>query len=73
MAQFKELGRINITETKNIVANQLIEDGEMKGVHFNTHIITAKYEGFAQGGLFIPANKLEEFGELIKTVLAIKV
>ena len=70
MAQFKEITRTQVNESRDLVASQVIEDGTVKGVNFNSYIKTQKYTGFSQGGVFVPVEKLEEFGEMVRTVLA---
>ena len=70
MAQFKEITRIQVNESRDIVASQVVEDGVVKGINFNSFVRTQKYTGFTQGGMFVPVEKLEEFGEMVRTVLA---
>jgi len=70
MAQFKEIGRLVVNDARDIVASQVVEDGEVKGVNFNSFIRTQKYTGFSAGGVFVPVGNLEQFGDLVKTVLA---
>ena len=69
MAQFKEIARTTVNSARDIVASQVIEDGEVKGINFNSFVRTVKYTGFTTGGVFVPVEILAEFGELVKVVL----
>lgn len=70
MTKFNEIGRITVNGSKDMVASSVTEDGELKGINFNFYIKTDRYTGFTKDGLFVPGSKLEEFGELVRTVLA---
>ena len=70
MAQFEEIGRIKVNETRDIVMSKVSEDGQVKGVNINSYITTQKYTGFTKDGVFVPEDRIEEFGEMVKRVLA---
>ena len=69
-AQFKEICRTTVNGTRDIVISKVVEDGEVKGFNINSYVTTNKYTGFTQGGVFVPVEKLQDFGELVKTALA---
>lgn len=73
MAKFKEVTRFTVTKSRDIVASEVIEDGEVKGINFGSYIRTQKYTGHAKGGLFVPVNMMHEFEELVKTAHSILV
>ena len=70
MTQFKEVTRIEVNKSRDIVASQVIEDGEVKGFNINSFIRTQKYTGFTKDGVFVPVEKIEEFGNMVRVVLA---
>lgn len=50
--------------------SQVSENGvTMKGVNITSYVRTNSYTGFAKGGVFVPEDKIEEFGELVKLML----
>ena len=66
--QFKEIERININENRDIMISEVVEDGKLKGYNIGSYIRTAKYTGPAKGGTFIPADKYEDFQDMIQGV-----
>lgn len=71
MAEFKEIGRIKVNDARDVVMSRVTEDDVLKGVNINSYIRTEGYTGFAKGGVFIPEDKFEEFGELVVTMLSV--
>jgi hypothetical protein len=70
MAQFIEIGRVKVNPQRDIVASKVIDKGEFKGINFNNYVRTQKYTGFTPGGMFVPEGKIEEYSELVRTVLS---
>lgn len=71
MADFEEIGRVKINDARDVVMSKVSENGTVKGVHVSSFIRTNTYTGFAKGGVFIPEDKIEEFGELVVTMLSV--
>jgi len=69
VAKFKEVARMTVNDSRDIVMSQVVEDGEVKGVVINNYITADSYSGFAKGGVLIPSDKLIEFSEIVKAVL----
>ena len=64
--EFKEITRMEINDTTDLVVSRVIMNGVVKGSHINSYVRTQKYTGFAKGGVFVPVNKMDEFSEMIK-------
>ena len=63
----EEVGRIRKSETTEIVVK--IDDyGGQKGVTVREYLTSEKYTGFTKQGTRIPAEKWEEFKELVAKV-----
>jgi len=65
MAQFKEMARTTVNDSRDIVVSKVIEDGEVKGFNFNSYVTTDRYTGFTKGGVFVPVEKIQGFKELV--------
>ena len=65
MAEFKEVGRIQVSPSVAVVISQTMKEGEVTGLSLNKFISTDDYKGFAKG-IFIPKTKYEDFLKLIK-------
>jgi|GEM_PF-5376873 len=66
MTEFKEIGRIIINKSRHIVAQKVVEDEKVgTGIHFYNYV-----EGFPKNGVFVPVEKLDDFGELVNKVVA---
>jgi len=61
MAEFKELGRVRVSDAREIIASQVIEDGEVKGINYNSYITSTRYTGYSKGGVFVPLDKMADF------------
>ncbi len=70
MAQFKEIGRVTVKDSRDIVMSTVTDNGELKGVNINSYIRTKTYTGFTKDGVFVPEDKIEEFGVLVNKMLA---
>ena len=68
-ATFKEVGRLQVSPATAIVVSQVIVEKEVKGLNINSYVVSPHYTGFSPK-TFVPADMLEEFGEMIKNVLA---
>ena len=69
MVQFKEIGRISVTDNRDVVLSQVLDGKDMKGLNINSYLKSEKFTGFTKG-TFIPEESIEEFGELVRTALA---
>ncbi len=71
-AIFKEIGQLQVSPATAIVVSQVIVgavgSGEVKGFNINTFVVSEHFTGYTKG-VFIPVDKLEEFGDMIKNVL----
>jgi len=65
----EEVGRVKKTDTTEIVIK--VDDyGGQKGVTIRGYLTSEKYTGFTKQGIRIPAEKWEEFKQLVnKTVM----
>jgi hypothetical protein len=63
-AIFTEIGRVAITDKKSIVVSSVERDGVFAGININGFISTERYTGYSKG-VFIPADKVAEFVQLI--------
>jgi len=59
--EYKEIGRISVSDSTYIVLSSVHSDGELKGYNISKFISTEHYTGFAKGGISIPADSLEDF------------
>ncbi len=67
VAMDEEVGRVKKSDTTEIVIK--VDDyGGQKGVTIREYLTSEKYTGFTKQGTRIPAEKWEEFKELIKKV-----
>ena len=69
-ATFTEIGRVRINDARDVVISTVLENGTLTGLHINSFVRTNNHTGFTKGGVFVPEDKVVEFGELVKTVLA---
>ncbi len=67
VAMDEEVGRIKKNDTTEIVIK--VDDyGGQKGITIREFLTSEKYTGFTKQGTRIPAEKWEEFKELVNTV-----
>lgn len=69
MAQFNEVGRVQVGPSREVVLSEVSENDRVLGFHINSHVKTQKYTGFTKGGIFIPKHRLGEFSDLVKQAL----
>ncbi len=67
---FKEVKRVKVTDSKDLVVSQVIDGTEVKGFNINSFITTEKYTGFTKG-IMIPAAQVEEFIDALKAATAL--
>jgi len=65
MAEFKEVGRIQVSPSVAVVLSRTLKDGNLTGYSLNKFIDTEDYQGFAKG-IFIPKEKYEDFLKIVK-------
>jgi hypothetical protein len=65
-AKFTEVGkRVKVSDTREITASKVTEGKTLKGINMGSYIVTASYTGFAKGGIFVPADKISEFKQMV--------
>ena len=67
--EFKEVTRIEVSNSTDLVVSRVIVDGITKGYHINSYVQTLKYTGFTKGGVFVPIPKVDEFVDMVKTAM----
>lgn len=68
MAVFKEISRIKVTDARDIVASEVIDDeGDVTGININSFVKTGKYTGFTKG-VFVPVDMVEDFKEFVQDI-----
>ena len=60
MAEFEEVGRIQVSPTVAVVISRTKKNGELTGYSLNKYLETDDYRGFVKG-IFISISKYEEF------------
>ena len=58
--EFKEINRIPISDSTEIVISEMNKNGKLYGYAVNKYITSEKYTGFAKG-ITIPLDKLQDF------------
>lgn len=69
MAKFKEVVRIKVNDSRDIVLSQVIEGALIKGINIGSYVRTEKYTGYTKGGTMIPVDKLDELTEKLKFIM----
>jgi hypothetical protein len=62
-AQFKEIGRIPVSDTTAVAVSEMQKAGKLVGYTVNKHVQTAKYTGYTSG-VMIPVAKVRQFVKL---------
>lgn len=58
---FKELGRIKITDSSELILSEISEGKVIKGLNIGKFVTSERYTGFAPGGNFIPGDMVIDF------------
>lgn len=66
--EFKEIGRVSLSDKRDIIVSQVLESSELKGININSYISTPKYTGFTKG-TFIPKENIQDFKAMIAKIL----
>jgi len=64
-ASFKEIARIEVSEATSATVSSVTEGSTLKGYNLTKFVASAKYTGYTPGGLFIPADKLNDFKKMV--------
>jgi len=59
--EFKEVNRLETSDSSAIVLSELRDGKELKGWVLNKWITSEKYTGFVKGGIMIPEEQLTDF------------
>jgi len=62
--EFKEIGRVQTSDSKSAVLSELLQKGKVKGVFISNYINSQGYVGFEKGGVKLPADCITEFLKL---------
>lgn len=63
-ADFKEIGRMPVSDTTEVVLSEVYRDKELRGFTIGKYITTLTYTGFAKGAVYIPEDLLPDFLKL---------
>lgn len=62
-AEFKEITRVRISDSVEVIFSEVHRDGKLTGYTLNKYITTEQYTGFTKG-IFIPDDMLTDFLKL---------
>lgn len=68
-ATFKEVIRMNVNGTTAVTVSSVTENGALKGYNIGKYVMTAKYTGYAAGGIFIPVECVKDFKETMTKLM----
>lgn len=62
-AEFRELNRLSVSDTVDLVLSEVSKEGEMVGYNINRYVNAEGFQGFTKG-IQVPENMLTEFLKL---------
>jgi hypothetical protein len=62
-AEFKELNRLQISDSVDLVLSEVSKEGKMVGYNINRYVNAEGFQGFTKG-IQVPGDKLTEFLKL---------